>query len=240
MRKISRKSLRRFLKLWSQIQGWSADFHQTLTFATPEFDLAVAKRRLTKLLDNIDHQFPVVSLYTAGLHRTGAIHFHVIFLFFSPVSARAAERFGSAVFNAWDALNDGKCNRRANGFRRAGFHDRLKVIGYVIKDAPLAGDRWWGQHNTKLIRRNSRAVERAEIDSKLEHLGFGRKRRRKPRSNATIPIQDHTIKDVRKLREYIEFHQKIDWESFKRQETGRSGKVSDQAYLEWQNSKGWV
>jgi hypothetical protein len=167
MKKFSRKSVRRFLKLWRQVRAASAEFHQTLTFAVPEFDLGAAKGRLSKLLDNIHHRFTVASLYVAGLHRSGAIHFHVVFLFFSPVSAEESEQFESAVWDAWNGLNMGKCHRNANEFRRADFHNRLKAIEYFLKDAPVEEKRWWGSRNNALIRDNSRAVTRAEIDETI-------------------------------------------------------------------------
>jgi hypothetical protein len=43
------------------------------------------------------------------------------------------------------------------------------------------------------------------------------------------------MKDVRKLRAYCDDLGK-DWERFKRQQTRRSGKVSDPDFLEWWNS----
>jgi len=236
MGKLSRKSLRRFVKLWLQVQTPSAAHHQTLTLPRPEFDLVPAKCQLGKLLDNIHHQFPLVgSLYVAGQQASGSIHFHVIFLFFSPASKRELNRFGTVVWRAWNDLNGRKCSRTANRIGDANFSDRIKIIGYVLKDAPVQEHRGWGLRNVSLIQRHSRAVERAEIDSTLDRLSFGRKRCRKPRRGAATPIQVHTINDVRRLREWCDADPTKDWETFKRQETGRSGKVSDRAYLEWWN-----
>jgi hypothetical protein len=240
MGKVSSKSVTRFVKLWLEIEKPDAYFHQTLTFPPPERDFASGKEAVGKLLDNLHHRFEMASLYVAGRQKLGALHFHVLSFFYSPVSPSAQACFKQAVWTAWQNLHAGACVRDANRFfRRDEFlSDRLRTMGYFSKEVRLLEGRWWGVRNYKLVRKHSRAVTRTEIKQAVDHLFPRRPLTGQRATVAESPTPKFTKRHVQSMREHVEAGKKWTWEEFKRRETKLARKVPEWEFLDWLNAHG--
>lgn len=173
---VSRKSVNRFIEFG--LRGISAKphlyFHQTLTFPAI-IEAKPAKRIFNRFIKGVSkfyqrHELAVV--YAQEARKSGAVHFHVCFLFLSPENlpfhaSRIYRDFRTDIFRRWNALNEGKAVHHANLLKEHSFNrDSLEYFTQALIVADRATSRaqtnWWGTFNKHLILRRSSAPSTRE------------------------------------------------------------------------------
>lgn len=237
----SRKSVRRFIKLYLGINDTPYRFHQTLTFKDNLIVSAKAKQKLNKLLDLLRKEFPQMPvLYVEERQKRLGVHYHVIFMFFgsqplTPEETR--QRLLKAIFPRWKAINGGTLHQMGNQLKLS-----LKPWGlwYLLEGVKLSQgksrrEHWYGVRQDALIRANSHKVSAQDV-SRAMRENFGSSKLRKP--PIAPPRRVYTSQDISGMKSYLDWTgSAVDMDDVKRRDTGRKGKVSDEDYLRFLNGK---
>jgi hypothetical protein len=192
--RYSRKSIQRLINRFLSLRETEYFYHQTLTFFPPEFSEKVAKGLLDSLLSNLHHRYEMASLHVRHFHESGAIHYHVLFMFFDetpfPPSRMNAE-FGTKVFKAWNKLQGGGLLRCANRMKE--HEHNLDALQYLLRSVRVATEptkaiHWWSYRNDRLFRERGVPVSLAERKAAFQQvMPFRRYPKRRSRK-AKCPV----------------------------------------------------
>ena len=252
--KISRAAVRRFIYFVRGIEPAKVHLHQTLTCNPPAFDGLVAKKRIKRLLDNLHKRFQMASIYVMEAHQSGAWHFHVLFLFYPEndlpcAPSRLNIDFRRDILTAWQRLQTGKVNPKANETNEVGEIS----LGYLLKSVeiakpseklPRARFRWWEAWNQELLRRHKQPLDKEA--AKRDFPGWKPKAKRRRAGKTSVPREPYLRRDMLRERGHVEAWLEArgrgpDWETWKRQKTGRDKKVSDADFILFQNGRApWI
>ena len=166
--RYSERSIRRLVNLFIGLEDTPYIYPQTLTFWPAEFNPTMAKRLLDALLSNLHKCFDMASIQVKHYHKTGSIHYHVLFAFWDKVPfapSRMRAEFGSRVFKAWNKLQEGQLRRCAN--RMTEHESNLSALRYLLRRVriskqPTKAQRWWTYRNARLLREKAQPLSRAE------------------------------------------------------------------------------
>ena len=236
MVKASRAGVRRFIMDFLAISETPYWFHQTLTFKDAKTDQKTAKRLLYRLLDSLGKAFPdMPALFVQEWQKRKGLHYHVIFMRFGAQPQTPAETrtmLDNEIFPRWREITGGKVVRDANQLKLR--EKSLYALRYLLKGVePTDGKTtrqtlWHGSRKSKIIAANSKPVSKQEVRTAWNFVFAGRKTV-KPEPPAKPTNQ---VPDIAGMKAYLEWTgSAIDWEAFKRSETGRKGKVSDSVLI---------
>lgn len=174
--RCSKRSIRRLVQLVTCLEEPSYIFHQILTFHPPVTNTASAKGQLDALLCNLHHRFNMASVHVRHLHKAGGIHYHAMFFFwektpFAP--SRMKSEFGTAVFNAWNKVQNGRLVRAAN--RNAKHPTACDLLKYLLRRVrvaagPTKSKRWWTYRNAGLLKSKAVRLSRAELRAAFNYV----------------------------------------------------------------------
>lgn len=233
--KRSRASVRRFIKDFIAIRDTPYWYHQTLTFKDAKTDEKDAKGYLNKLLDSLRKAFPEMpALFLQEWQKRKGLHYHVIFMLFGeqPVSPEAKRKeLEKEIFPRWKAITGGHAVRDANWLTKP--PKGIYGLWYLLKGVVPTNDKitrqphWHGVRQVEIIKANSKQVSKQEARTAWNFVFSGRKTVNPDSATATAE-KIFTMPDIEGMKAYLEWTgSAIDWEVFKRHETGRKGKVSD-------------
>ena len=242
MVKASRAITRRFIRDFLAIGETDYWFHQTLTFKDAKTDEKTAKLLLYRLLDSLGKAFPdMPALFVQERQKRQGLHYHVIFMLFGAQQRTPEETrtmLADEIFPRWREIAGGKVVRNANQLKLR--QKNLFALWYLLKGVEPTGDKtarqlhWHGVRKGKIITANARPVSNQEIRTAWNFVFAGR-RAVKPEPPAEPTNQ---VPDIAGMKAYLEWTGgAIDWEAFKRAETGRKGKVSDDVLIAFY--RGW-
>lgn len=243
----SRKSIRGFIKLVLGINDTPYWFHQTLTFKDCHTDAAKARIYLNGLLDLMRKKHPLMpALYVEERQKRLGLHCHVIFMLFGKQSLPPKEmrrELVQPIFARWNKINDGKLEQIGNWLT---LPPQCGGLRYLLKGVKPTGQKtvrehWYGVRQGDVIRANSHPVSRQDVRKAWERVFKlpsvpNVKPALKP---ARVPAKKHhTMRNIDSMKSYLEWTgAAMDFETFKRIETGRKGKVSDTDYLKFLNGQ---
>jgi hypothetical protein len=232
----SRQSARQFIRLFAGIQATPYWFHQTLTFGEPKPDLRLAHARLKILLDRLEKTHPGMSCFwVREQEKDSGYHFHVIFVFFGsqPLEPEPMrQKFGKAVFAKWNDINGGGLFRNASLMTLRAKDDRcILYFTEWVKISPQTKRfvHWNGQRR---ISKHSMPAPKQEVKRLLKICFDDRNRPQKP---ASEPPRFYGKLELKREKAYINARNILDWQTHKRIITKRKGKVTDDAYMKFQN-----
>jgi len=184
--KVSRGSVRRFIRFFLAIEKPELCLHQTLTFWPPEKDEKRARTLFRNLMDNLHHRFrTMASVYVRERQANGGIHYHVLFYCFERETlpfpfSRMEEQMRALIFPIWNKMQNGRLIRKAN--RLTAVTPQASYFLKKLELSPRGERRWWGCWNRELLQRHAVAPSRKAIDSQMEwYFGSERARLRRER-----------------------------------------------------------
>lgn len=207
--RYSKKSIQRLTNRFLSLRETQYFYHHTLTFWPAEFSEQRAKRLLDALLSNLHHRYEMASLHVRHYHRSGAIHYHVLFAFFDSVPfppSRMQAEFGTKVFNAWNRLQGGRLVRCANRMQER--EHRLDALKYLLRRVridtePTRANHWWTYRNDRLFRERGVRASLAERKRAFEYVMPHRPyKRRRSRAVVRPVIRDdwETVQESNEMR----------------------------------------
>ncbi len=239
--KVSKNSIKRFIKLFIEINDTPYWYHQTLTFKQAITDVQKAKRDLKRLLDSLEKAFPEMGvIFVQGLQKRIGIHFHLFLFFYPKIPIGMPEDFlfdlRKAVFSRWNAIQGGKLVRQANVIRLhkkdvSGLHYFLEHHVQPTNEKQPRQSLWNGSRNKTLIQANSSKCNKKDISTIFNDCFPKIKKLRK----MSAPL--FTARNLKNLKAEVDFHNVVDWESFKKQELKTKRKISNLDYIAFRNGE---
>lgn len=233
----SKPSIRRFIKYYLGINPTPYWFHQTLTFQNRVTSEKEAKRHLKRLLDSLEKDYTnMAAFFVQGIQQNEGIHFHLIFMMFGeqPESPDITKQsLGKDVFARWNRIHENLLSRQANLMTLRKKDD--DCIWYLLKrhisptDDKLPRQCLWnGVRNRRLSRLNSLPVSKQQVSETYYNIF--------PKPPKPVPPL-FTKQNMQVIRNYIEGVKNRDWASYKRAELKSTKRVSDAAYMQFQNKE---
>lgn len=247
----SKPSIQRFIKLWLSLKETPYWFHQTLTLGQQIEDFAVAKPILEKLFDSLEvemgKKYDMGAVYIMAHQNNGRVHFHVVFFFYG-MPAETPEELASIlrreVWKRWKKLNSG-INHTGNRLTIRTKPDGLRYLAEHLTVGKTTKEKgkpsWYGLRNKRLIEENALSVTTKRVRHEFDRFFPVVK----PTTAVVVVTKQPkgVFYDRRKLadlKHYVDADGVYDWDSFKRVQTGRKGKVSDFDFINFLNAQnGW-